>query len=115
MMVPVISDEYQMFDMALRQKYPVASQQCFESYGRSLVRTSVIVIPIVFPFSADSGRDRNDHALQELDNRIIRSASLTYQTHGQAKSNLLFPFHVQIVCNDPRKCSKYKVHNHVVI
>jgi hypothetical protein len=100
MMVPTISDEYQMFEWALRQKYH--SSFTFPS-SFQLVRTADTMATII-----------PCRLISCLFTASPQGVSWTYQTHGNTKTNLLRLAHVQVPGQNPGKCGEYEIHYYVV-
>lgn len=101
MIVPTISDEYQIFEWALRQKY-----------NRSLSLPSSFQ-PVL---TADTMATIIPCATKLADILLTVTAKwrIAYQTHREAETNFFHFAHIQVPRDEPRERRKNKVHNNVV-
>jgi hypothetical protein len=96
MIVPTISEEYQMFECALRQKYHTSLSLPSSFQPVRTAATMATTIPC--DVSETEWKDWN----------------MTYQAHGHAKPNLLGLSHIEFPRDDPRKRSQHEIHDDVV-
>lgn len=98
MMVPTISDEYQMLECALRQKY---HSSFWLPSSFQPVRTADTTATSI-PYWQSQWSDRSG------------GPKRTHQTHGNAKPNLFHFPHVEVPRDDPGEDCEDEVHDNVV-